>query len=135
MTIISLVSVVKIIHWLLILFIVAIPFTYNEFLLTLHTIVIPGIVMHWLTNNNICSLTFLESKLSGVSVDKTFISRILFPFFEIDNKFMYCGIILLWLLTLWKLYPTGFRLLKLAFSVMYTLIMSCVHVVRDILCF
>lgn len=108
---------VKFIHLCLVLFIVGVPFVGNEWLLTMHAIIVPGIIMHWMTNNNICSLTYLESKLSGVSVNDTFIGKILFPFFEVNNKFIYLIVLLLLFLTLLKLNKTGFGLLKLCISI------------------
>lgn len=110
---------IKMIHWMLILFLILSPFSNNEWILTLHMIIVPGIVIHWITNNNICSLTYLESKLSGTSLNETFIGQILHPFFEIDNKLIYCIILALWLITLWKLAPTGFRLFKTALYVIF----------------
>lgn len=123
---------IKIIHWLLISFIIAVPFIGNEWWLTMHAIIIPGIVIHWLTNNNVCSLTYLESRLSGVSMSDTFIGKILFPFFEVNNKIIYFIVLLLLFITLWKLDKTGFRLLKLCFWVSYQIMMIILNKIKQL---
>lgn len=116
--------VVRLIHLALITFIVIVPFTDNEWLLSLHAIGLPGLLIHWLTNNNMCSLTILESQLTGKPMDKTFIARILHPLFEVDNTMIYTLVFGLWFLTLYKLYPTNFRMIKFFLSVTWSYIYS-----------
>ncbi len=111
----DIVSIVRILHILLVLFIIAVPFTNNEWLLTMHIFVVPAIILHWITNNNICSLTLFESQLTGIPVEKTFIGRILFPFFRISNMYVYTIIIGLWVLAFNKVRKTNFSLLKESF--------------------
>ena len=84
-----LVTLIKFIHYLLIMFIIVVPFTTSEYLLTLHAVGIPGLIIHWITNNNICSLTLLESKLTGLRTEDTFIGKIVHPFFEINDYTVY----------------------------------------------
>jgi len=103
---------VRFVHLFLIMFIIVIPFTNSEYLLTLHAIGLPGLIVHWITNNNMCSLTMLESYLTGENMENTFISKIIHPFFEINNSIIYTIVTSLWLLTLYKLYPTRFRMLR-----------------------
>lgn len=122
----SLASIVNIIHWILILFIVLVPFIGNELLLSLHAILIPGIMMHWVTNNNVCSLTALESSLSGKPVNDTFFGKLLLPLFNVGSKITYFIMLTLLFITILRLQQTDFRLLKLAFKMtiqyLYTII-------------
>jgi hypothetical protein len=108
---------IRVIHILLVLFIIVVPFTNSEYFLTLHAIGIPGLIIHWVTNNNLCSLTLLESKLTGEQIDNTFIGKIVHPFFEINDYTIYTIVLGLWLISLYKLYPTRFRMLRLCFSI------------------
>ena len=57
--------VVQIIHILVRIFIVATPFLGDEYLLSLHAITIPFVMLHWITNQTVCALTELEKALSG----------------------------------------------------------------------
>lgn len=104
--------IVKTVHLALVLFMVIVPFTNSEFFLTIHAIGLPGLLIHWITNNNVCSLTLLEAKLTGSALNQTFIGKIVHPFFEINNYTIYTIVFGLWFLTLYKLYPTRFRMLR-----------------------
>lgn len=117
----TLASIVKLCHWGLILFILLAPIIGGELLLTYHTIVIPGILIHWITNNNMCSLTLLESKLTNTPIDKTFIGKILNPFFEVNNYAIYTIIIVLWVLSIYRLQKYKYKMLRTTLSVSYRL--------------
>lgn len=118
-------NIVRFIHYLLIAFAIFVPLLLDpdsnllsEWLLVLHSILMPGIIIHWLTNNNICSLTVLESYMTNQPLDKTFIASILFPFFEINNCTIHVITLALWFISLYKLYysQAGFRLLFLGLN-------------------
>jgi len=117
----TLLSIVKICHWALILFILLAPIIGGETLLTYHTIVVPGILIHWITNNNVCSLTMLESRLTNTPVDKTFIGKILHPFFEVNNIGIYAIVIALWLLSLYRLEKYNYAMLRKTFTITYAM--------------
>ena len=123
---------IKCMHFILIMFIIIIPFTNNESLLTLHAIGLPGLIIHWITNNNVCSLTLLESQLTGESMENTCIGKIMHPFFEINDYTIYAIMIGLWFITLYKLYPTKYRILKLCFAIIWDYIKSCFTSLRNI---
>ena len=117
----TLASIVKICHWALILFILLAPILGNEIMLTYHAIMVPGILIHWVTNNNVCSLTMLESQLTNIPTDKTFIGQILHPFFEVNNMLIYALVIGLWLLTMYKLQRYDYSILRKTFRISYAL--------------
>jgi hypothetical protein len=47
-------------HYIFIIFVVITPFVGNNILLLSHVIIIPFIILHWILNDNTCSLTILE---------------------------------------------------------------------------
>jgi hypothetical protein len=126
-------SIIKLCHWGLILFILLAPILGSEMLLTYHTIIIPGILIHWLTNNNMCSLTLLESKLTNTPTDKTFIGKILFPFFEVNNYAIYAIIIGLWLFSIYRLQKHDFKILRKTLSITWSLFYKAYSLIWNII--
>jgi len=59
-------------HTILVLFIVVIPFIGKNYLLFLHAITGITILIHWIFNNNICSLTLIEYKLRETITGKPY---------------------------------------------------------------
>lgn len=80
-------DIVKIIHILIITFVLLAPFSTNtaEYLL-LHVFICIGLLMHWVTNTDGCVLTLLEAKLRGKKMSSTFIHSVLSPLFNIDES-------------------------------------------------
>ena len=107
---------ITILHILVVLFFVLIPFTNSNYLLVLHSIIVPFIIFHWIVNNNTCVLTILEhkfrEKLTGqkISSNDTFMGRLLNPIYDFKKNnetrkyFIYGSAITLWLLTLYKIH-------------------------------
>lgn len=107
--------IVMIIHFLVIFFVVFVPFIGNNYLLLVHSIIVPFIMIHWITNNNSCALTMIElnlrSKIEGIHVDKKncFTCRIINPIYDVTNNYneystlIYIVTILLWLTSSGKL--------------------------------
>lgn len=115
-------NIVRVIHILVVLFVVLVPFSrnffapdsiYPGFLLLLGAILLPWLVMHWLVNDSTCCLTVLESQLRGVPMNGTFMHSILDPVYRfvsddhLNNKTLSSVVIVvttgLWLKTLWEL--------------------------------
>lgn len=109
-------DLVKLIHIVFVLFVVLVPFTSNEFLLTLHFIIVPFVMLHWLTNQSVCAFTELEKILRGTTEDsETFIGQIVGPIYKFqspgqENMFVWFVTIVLWLVTLFKLKESGFKI-------------------------
>lgn len=129
----SLATCIKLIHYILITYIIVTPFTNSEWLLTLHAIMMPGLMVHWITNNNMCSLTLLESQLTGQNMDNTFIGKIANPFFEVNDNLIYCAVFGLWLLSLYKLQKTNFRMLRLTFYKLYEIVCYIAKRIKNII--
>ena len=122
---------VRYVHILVRIFLVATPFFGNAYFLTLHLLIVPFIMLHWFTNQTVCVLTELERIVSRKPVDETFfgqvftpiyknesfVGNILKPFYTVQNKdeektFVWFGMILLFFITFTRLVHTDFAYLK-----------------------
>jgi hypothetical protein len=111
----SLLILINIIHLIVILFILATPFTNSNYLMILHIIVVPFIILHWLLNNNTCCLTIAEKYIrqskSGTIIkeDECFTYKLIAPIYDFnkDNQsfsiFIYILTIGVWLISVYKI--------------------------------
>ena len=112
-------NVVRFIHAIFIIFVLIAPFTNFELLLSYHFIIIPFLWLHWITNNDICALTLIESKLTGVDMNSTYMGSIISPIYQIQNFHFYIITAVLFLISAYRLYTQfDFRLLKRTYSEM-----------------
>lgn len=109
---------INIIHSILVLFIIGAPFSGSEYLLTLHLVIVPFIMLHWITNQSVCALTEFEKIISGKKCDEeTFFGKVVGPVYKFktqkeENLFVWTLLISLWLVTFVKLQPTNFEYLR-----------------------
>lgn len=109
--------IINIIHFLVILFVVLVPFTNISFLLILHVITIPFIMFHWVLNNDTCAITLAEKFVrtqmnGGVPVDdwECFTHRLVSPIYKFTSnnvdysRWTWIMTISLWLISCYKLY-------------------------------
>ena len=74
---------IQIIHILVILFIFLTPLFESEYMLTLHMVLIPFIMLHWLTNQTVCALTEIEKMVRGEASDEgTFFGKLMTPIYR-----------------------------------------------------
>lgn len=119
------VNLIKAFHITFLIFVLFVPFFGNEFLLTYHFITIPFVVLHWLTNNDICALSVFESKLRGIDENKTFIGRIVKPVYNLQNIHYYIVAISLWFITTYRLQSEyDFEQIKLVWKMTMTYVMK-----------
>jgi hypothetical protein len=109
-------KIIVIIHILFVLFIVLTPFTNSNYLLFLHSIVIPCVLIHWYLNENICALTIMEKKIrekinGAQNAERDcFTCKIIEPIYDFKNNykkqdiFIYVTTIMLWFISIGKLY-------------------------------
>jgi len=108
-------KIIVLCHILIIIFIILAPFSDSNYILLLHSIIIPLIVMHWILNNDICSLTLMEKKIREKlygknNISKCFTCKIIEPVYNFkDNykkydKLLYFIVSGLWLISVYKLY-------------------------------
>jgi uncharacterized protein YhhL (DUF1145 family) len=76
---------VRIVHILIIIFMVVAPFLDDPLLLFLHVAGGLTLLLHWYLNNDACCLTILESYLRGVDVDKSISGQFIRPLYNIPQ--------------------------------------------------
>ena len=135
-------TLIQFIHFLVMVFIMTVPFLGSEYWLTLHIIVIPFIMLHWMTNQTVCALTEIEKFMRGGLKDdetffgqlvtpiyksESFIGKMMAPFYKFEDEdteklAVWIGLTLLWLVTLFKLQQTDFAHLRADFIKMRRLL-------------
>jgi hypothetical protein len=106
---------IKIIHLILFLLIVVVPFTNKVPLLFMYSFCIPFLLSHWGLNNDVCSLTVAEEiltkKIYGEYDESECITcQIIKPVYKlVETKEQFSGIIwtitlILWMIVMFKLY-------------------------------
>jgi len=101
--------IINILHFILLVFILGTPFTCDVHMLTMHLIIVPFILLHWLVNQSVCALTELEKFVTGKTCDdETFFGRLVGPIYkfntiEDENTFLWTGMIGLWLISFIKM--------------------------------
>jgi len=80
---------IKIIHCILIIFIVFGVFSDNKTINNTHTALLFSILAHWILNDNSCFLTQIEKKITNTEDDQsTFIYKVISPFYKIDDSYI-----------------------------------------------
>lgn len=116
--------IIKALHFLLVVFIIGTPFFGDAYLQTMHLLVVPFIMMHWLTNQSVCALTEMEKLVTGKECDdETFFGKLVGPVYKFhtkrdENFFLWVVLIALWLVTLYRLHSTGFAYLHRELAVL-----------------
>lgn len=105
-------NLICIIHIIVVLFVIAVPFTNNDALLTLHFITLPFIWLHWMLNDDTCALTVLEATCRGMTIEeaksgKSFFHNLVSPVYKIEDddvrSIAWSVSIILWLVTAFKI--------------------------------
>ncbi len=123
---------INIIHLLVIIFILLAPFSNSTFILLVHVIIVPFIMLHWLLNNDTCAVTemekFVRSQMEGgrpVANGECFSYKIIGPVYNFISenadysKYTWLLTLGLWGISLYKVndkYKSGsiHKLFKLA---------------------
>ena len=114
-------EIIRVIHWSLIVFLIGTPFFGDPGNLSLHFMLVPFIMLHWLTNQTVCALTEMEKFLRGTSDDEqTFFGKVVGPVYSFktqgeENLFVWTLLGTLWLVTAFKLHDSGFDHLRAEF--------------------
>jgi hypothetical protein len=101
-------------HIIFVLFVVLTPFFGNNYLLMLHGIVVPFMMLHWVLNDNSCALTIIEKsmreQLYGVAnSSECFTCRLIEPVYDFKNNYeslsniIYTVTLGLWFISVYKL--------------------------------
>lgn len=111
----SLLILINIIHLIVIIFVLAAPFSNSNYLLLLHIIVVPFIMLHWLLNNNTCCLTVAEKYIRQKTVcdkikeEDCFTYQLIAPIYDFSKNheafstFIYILTTSVWLISVYNL--------------------------------
>jgi hypothetical protein len=106
---------ISVIHLFVVLFVVLTPFFGNNYVLLIHAIMIPFIILHWIANDNSCILTTIEMQLRkqlyGNEINKSdcLTCNIISPIYDVTNNYeeysliIYVVTLLLWATAVSKL--------------------------------
>ena len=106
---------INVLHLIVILFVLCAPFTGSNYLLTMHAMIVPFIILHWLLNNNTCSLTvaerYIREKAYGYSIkdDDCYSFKFIAPIYDFNknneaySNFTYILTISLWLVSVYNI--------------------------------
>jgi hypothetical protein len=105
---ILLANCISIFHTLVILFVLFAPFTNTPAILLLHITFAICLLVHWWANNNICALSYMESKLRGTDYTESFTHKCIAPVYDISktewSKICQIITIILLFISMYKLY-------------------------------
>lgn len=106
--------IIYIIHLIVLLFVVIAPFTNSNYMLFIHSIIVPFIMLHWLLNNDSCAVTMMEKYARGgsseIKNEDCITYQIVGPIYNLTKDYAdYSTItwtvtITLWLISVSKLY-------------------------------
>ena len=111
----SLLILINIIHLIVIIFVLAAPFSNSNYLILLHIIVVPFIMLHWLLNNNTCCLTVAEKYIRGKTIntqikdEDCFTYQIIAPIYDFNKNheafstFIYILTTCVWLVSVYNI--------------------------------
>ena len=108
-----LLAIFKILHIIFFTFVILGPFTNSNYILLLHSIFIPFLLVHWVFNDNTCAITTVE-KIIKKSIKKEkydkekdcLTCKLIDPVFDFRKNnmsrstFIYTVTIVLWLITI-----------------------------------
>lgn len=104
-------TIINFLHFCFVLFVVITPFFQNANLLFLHILIVPFMIAHWITNNNSCSLTLIERKLSNSeNDDDCFTCKLIEPVYDFKKNnvdksdVIYFVTVVLWIISLIQFY-------------------------------
>jgi hypothetical protein len=102
-------------HFIVVCLVVGVPFFGNNYLLVMHAICVPFIMLHWVINDNTCVLSVIELEIRKklkMPVDKKacFTCQLIDPIYDFKannedwSEYIYIFTTLLWLTSVYKLY-------------------------------
>ncbi len=81
-------NIVRLLHLALVIFVVTVPFLGGNApwsVFAIHAMTVVTLLVHWVSGQNACFLTLLESKLRGIPSRNSFMHSIVTPVYQIDN--------------------------------------------------
>lgn len=103
-------DIIWLFHLFIVVFILLAPFTNIPALLILHVSFSLSLLVHWYGNNNVCSLSFMESSLRGLDHTESFTHKFIAPLYDISktewSKYCYVITIILMSVSIYYLYQS-----------------------------
>ena len=89
-----LLKIITLAHVLFVIFVIISPFVNSNYLLLLHSVMVPFVILHWIMNDNTCVLTIIERNIKKqlyketYKDDECFTCRLIEPVYNFidDNK-------------------------------------------------
>lgn len=75
-------DLVKVLHTAFVFLNVVAPFSTSQDLLRYHVVIMPFLYLHWITNDDTCALTLLETRLRGVPNHQSFFHSLVSPVYK-----------------------------------------------------
>lgn len=75
-------DVIKILHAAFAFLNILAPFSGSQDLLRYHAVVMPFLYLHWITNDDTCALTLLETRLRGCPNRESFFHNLVSPVYK-----------------------------------------------------
>jgi hypothetical protein len=95
-------------HLGVVLFVLLAPFSNILPLLLLHIVFSLSLLLHWVANNNVCSLSVLEAKLRGTTFQQSFTHKFIAPVYDMSqtsySRLCYVVVIALMVTSAYKMY-------------------------------
>lgn len=110
----TLIILINIIHIVILVFVIGAPFSNSNYLILLHIIVVPFIMLHWLLNNNMCCLTLAEKYVREkttreiVNHEDCFTHKLISPIYDFNKNnddfsaFIYLITTFLWTISVYN---------------------------------
>ncbi len=96
-------QIINILHYLLVAFVVIVPFYFDHpVILLYYCFIVFFIMVHWYTNNDTCVLTVIESKLRGKKDEDTFMGKLIKPIYNVSSREIHFVTIFLFFFALLK---------------------------------
>jgi hypothetical protein len=108
---IILANLIRLFHISIILFVLLAPITSVSYYLILHITLCISLIIHWLANNNMCSLSIVESQLRGIPYTDSFTHQFISPMYDMSktswSSICYIIVLLVMSISIYKLYTSG----------------------------
>jgi len=96
-------NIISILHLIFVLFVTCTPFLLSHPVgLLYYCFVLFFLGIHWITNDDTCVLTIIESKLRGKKSTSTFMSQLVSPIYKISAIEIHMFVAFLFLFALYK---------------------------------
>ena len=107
-------NIIMFVHFIVVCLVIGVPFFGNNYLLFMHSICVPFMMLHWIINDNTCVLSIMEIELRKkldlpIKKKDCFTCQLIEPIydFKANNEkwtwYIYIATISLWLITMYKL--------------------------------